>query len=828
MAWEGFDIETSGLLPEYALQPWRCKDNQAWMTTYALATQSPDVEGGHMPTREFIRSLAQRWVTERTVVCAWNAKFEASWLFAYGCGDLVHKIRWLDGMLLWKHLEVEPEYDTVAEKKRYFGLKLAVAEFMPEYAGYEEDVDFHDESPEARAKLLAYNKIDAMTTLKITRMLYERLQESPRQLQAALIETAAISLVAEAAYEGMELDRVWLNHLGAELDQQAHDALTVLAPHGVTEKVVRSPKQLSKLLFETWGLEPIKQNTSKKTGNVTDSTDKEVLHELALVDERAKHLHLYREALGNKTKFVDNILTAIDYNNDGRAHPLANIFGTYSGRMTYTSTQGKGKDKRQIGWALHQQKRGEMYRNVMIAPEGYTLCEFDAAGQEFRWMAILSGDSTMQALCAEGEDAHGYMGAEIAHVEYRALVQAVKDGSKNAKNSRQLGKLANLCVAKGTKIITDRGICNIEDVRYSDLVWDGVAFVAHEGVVCSGYKPVITYGGVTATPDHRVLVGTEWEEIQDAARHGWKIEPALGAGQQSSRWAAIRIVDGVIRRGVSEVWRAVRSCAVRLWCGARYQPPFYGAGAISAVQGEPAARHIREGGHRQDRQRWSLRSWKLALGYERGELGEPRAAWVYDIVNCGPRSRFAANGVIVHNSLQYRTSANKLRTVARAQYGLPMELPEAQMIHATYLRNYPGVPAYWSKQIAMCTAQRFVQTLAGRRVKLPRVHRLNEWSVQSTTLNYPVQGVGADQKYLALATLKPYMVQHGIKFALELHDGIYLYIPDELVGKCVPEIKHLLGTLPYAKAWGFTPPIPLPFDAKTGKSWGNLKDWEGK
>lgn len=623
MAWEGFDIETSGLLPEYALQPWRCKDNQAWMTTYALATQSPDVEGGHMPTREFIQSLAQRWVTERTVVCAWNAKFEASWLFAYGCGDLVHKVRWLDGMLLWKHLEVEPEYDTVAEKKRYFGLKLAVAEFMPEYAGYEEDVDFHDESPEARAKLLAYNKIDAMTTLKITRMLYERLQESPRQLQAALIETAAISLVAEAAYDGMELDRIWLNHLGAELDQQAHDALTVLAPHGVTEKVVRSPKQLSMLLFETWGLEPIKQNTSKKTGNVTNSTDKEVLHELALVDERAKHLHLYREALGNKTKFVDNILTAIDYNNDGRAHPLANIFGTYSGRMTYTSTQGKGKDKRQIGWALHQQKRGEMYRNVMIAPEGYTLCEFDAAGQEFRWMAILSGDSTMQALCAEGEDAHGYMGAEIAHVEYRALVQAVKDGSKNAKGSRQLGKLANL-------------------------------------------------------------------------------------------------------------------------------------------------------------------------------------------------------------SLQYRTSANKLRTVARAQYGLPMELPEAQMIHATYLRNYPGVPAYWSKQIAMCTAQRFVQTLAGRRVKLPRVHRLNEWSVQSTTLNYPVQGVGADQKYLALATLKPYMVQHGIKFALELHDGIYLYIPDELVGKCVPEIKHLLGTLPYAKAWGFTPPIPLPFDAKTGKSWGNLKDWEGK
>jgi hypothetical protein len=36
---------------------------------------------------------------------------------------------------------------------------------------------------------------------------------------------------------------------------------------------------------------------------------------------------------------------------------------------------------------------------------------------------------------------------------------------------------------------------------------------------------------------------------------------------------------------------------------------------------------------------------------------------------------------------------------------------------------------------------------------------------------------------------------------------------------------YLLNNLPYKKAWGFTPPIPLPWDCKASdKSWGQLKE----
>jgi DNA polymerase I-like protein with 3'-5' exonuclease and polymerase domains len=98
------------------------------------------------------------------------------------------------------------------------------------------------------------------------------------------------------------------------------------------------------------------------------------------------------------------------------------------------------------------------------------------------------------------------------------------------------------------------------------------------------------------------------------------------------------------------------------------------------------------------------------------------------------------------------------------------------------------------------------------------------WSLESTAINYPIQGTGADQKYLALAVLRPYMVREGIYFAWELHDGLYFYVPEKKAAKAQADIKCLLDNLPYKKAWGFAPPVPMPWDCKVGESWGQLKE----
>lgn len=624
-----FDFETSGTLPEYALQPWRMPYD-AWVTSLATVHRVNGavqvggglcVGSGAQSPQHRIYAMLRQAIDEQITLVAWNALFDISILIGYGFADMVAQCKFLDAMLLWRHLYVTPEYDTAREKKFSYSLKQAVRQYLPQYAGYEDNVGFHATDPESLAKLHKYNILDTTFTLRLAQQFYTELAKDPARLNAALIEAQCLSPVAWANWHGIPLDRRALADLDAALTAEAAAALQELAPHGITEEIVRSPKQLSKVMFEDWGLPVLKKNTSKKTGKTTDSTDKEVLHELAFIDPRAKRLRQYREALTNKTKFVDAPATSADYSADGKSHPLANVFGTYTGRMTYSSKQGKNKDTRQIGFALHQEKREARFRDIAVPPEGYTLVEFDAAGQEYRWMAIASGDPAMQHLCRLGEDPHAYMGAQIARRDYGDLRAACAGGDKAAGQVRQLGKVANL--------------------------------------------------------------------------------------------------------------------------------------------------------------------------------------------SCG-----------------YRTSAAKLRVVARVNYNLPMELPEATHIRATYLRTYPRVPQYWANQIERVKRLGYAETFAGRRVQVTGNWAGNgAWSRESTAINYPIQGTGADQKYLALAVLRPYIVRHGIHFAWELHDGLYFYVPTKIVDKAIPEMGYLLNNLPYKKAWGFTPPIPLPWDCKASdKSWGQLKE----
>lgn len=615
MPWVGFDIETSGDLEEYALQPWRAKDGQGWIRTYAESSAQFNrlvLPKSPRHLKEQLNRMVRDWEASGTVVCVWNGVFEISWLAAYVDHALLRRVHWLDGMLLWKHLENAPEYDTAAEKRRDFGLKKAVETFLPQYAGYDEGIDFHHDST---FRVGHYNACDALFTRAITRHLYTQLAAEPQRLRAAKIEAHSLADLGLANYEGVEIDEAGTDSLDAQLQQEAQDAMGRLQPHGATPQILRSPKQLGQLLFDDWGLEPLRQG---KTG---PSTDKETLHELAIHDPRVRDIRNYREANNNRTKFVVNIREAVRYNNDSRAHPTAKPFGTYSGRLTYGSSQGKGKGKRQIGWAIHQMKRSAEYRGLIKAPEGHVVVEFDAAGQEFRWMAVMSGDETMLSLCMPGEDPHSYMGASIAEVGYQEVVEGAAAGDPKLKAIRQLGKVANL-------------------------------------------------------------------------------------------------------------------------------------------------------------------------------------------------------------ALQYRTSAKKLLSTGRVQHGMDfMDLALAQKVHRTYQRTYPGVPRYWQRQIAHITRHLKVSTMAGRQVKVSaRMLRSNEWSVQSTSINYPIQGTGADQKYLAMSVLRPVLSEHGARFLFDLHDGLYFIVPDDTAHEFIPQVRSLLDRLPYEKAWGFKPPIPLPWDCKVGTTWGNMKE----
>lgn len=447
-----FDVETSGTLPEYALQPWRVKTGDAWITS-ASALQH---QGGQLtpiisqlfPTRMHLLNFLLKVHHERLTVLGWNIAFDISMLMALGADfeEVCLKINWLDGMLLWKHLEIEPEYEFQSQKhlKRRWRLKPeGVEQWIPHWAGKDEDVDFHSTDPADLAKLQAYNDRDNVRAWVISKMVWEKLAD--RQRSSALIEAAALPMVAQANLHGMMIDGVYLQDLGGRFDRVAAERLEQLAPHGMTEKIVRSPMQLGRLMYDQWLLPVLKENKSKVEGKEPNrSTDKEVLHELAFIDPRAKQIKEYREALNAKGKFVDSVRASLEYNGGHMTHPIAIIMGTYTGRQTVASKQGRGVAARQVGFALHQMMRDKAVREIVIAPPGCDILEFDAAGQEFRWMAEASGDETMLDLCQPGEDAHSFMGAQIVGSSYPVLVKEFHQGDKQAVQHRYLGKFANL------------------------------------------------------------------------------------------------------------------------------------------------------------------------------------------------------------------------------------------------------------------------------------------------------------------------------------------------------------------------------------------------
>lgn len=79
------------------------------------------------------------------------------------------------------------------------------------------------------------------------------------------------------------------------------------------------------------------------------------------------------------------------------------------------------------------------------------------------------------------------------------------------------------CLAADTDVLTDKGLCKIKDITLDHMVWDGVSFVHHSGAVCRGIRPVITYDGITGTPDHRVMTEHGWRTLDEAASRQFRI-----------------------------------------------------------------------------------------------------------------------------------------------------------------------------------------------------------------------------------------------------------------------------------------------------------------
>lgn len=149
----------------------------------------------------------------------------------------------------------------------------------------------------------------------------------------------------------------------------------------------------------------------------------------------------------------------------------------------------------------------QLIRTALEAPPGKRFIVADFSAIEARVIAWLAGEEWEMKAFAEGKDIY------CATASAMFGVPVVKHGVNG--ELRQKGKVAVLaCLAEGQKVLTNHGLIPIEKVTKDMKVWDGQQFVHHDGVIYRGERKVITYEGLTATPDHLV-----WIEGNDRPVH---------------------------------------------------------------------------------------------------------------------------------------------------------------------------------------------------------------------------------------------------------------------------------------------------------------------
>lgn len=141
----------------------------------------------------------------------------------------------------------------------------------------------------------------------------------------------------------------------------------------------------------------------------------------------------------------------------------------------------------------------QLVRTAFIPSDGCRFVVSDFSAIEARVIAWLAHEQWRLDVFNEGGDIY------CASASQMFGVPVEKNGANG--HMRKQGKIAELaCIAEGSLVLTDRGEVPIEQVTTEMKVWDGAEWVSHEGVVYRGQKEVITYEGLTGTPDHVVFV----------------------------------------------------------------------------------------------------------------------------------------------------------------------------------------------------------------------------------------------------------------------------------------------------------------------------------
>ena len=360
-----------------------------------------------------------------------NAIFDISVLInQYGIlNDFLANIRWRDTSILAKWIN-----NSQKDEDFRYSLRNCVEKWLEDHPSAKEFLDMKDNVQDDYAYWLHRVKEDTKLTLALARRLEALLPGE--QMKGYITECACLYPLAKGYMQGIEVDSEVVDDMKIIYQARINKGLREL---GVQESVIRSPKQLAKLLFETWGLKP-HEMTATGAPSTSGPNLKHILLESG--DERLQKLLDVKSAITVMNKYINGFKAATKYLNKDKIHPIPRLFNSYTGRMTYTSKLFK---KHQVAIALHQlPRKDKMVKRALVAPDGYQFFYSDFAAQELRLMGQFSGDEVIIDTFNDDKDLHSIMTETIYGVPYLDIVEGSNNDVPDIVDKRNCGKLTNL------------------------------------------------------------------------------------------------------------------------------------------------------------------------------------------------------------------------------------------------------------------------------------------------------------------------------------------------------------------------------------------------
>ena len=439
------DLETSSISGDLsdgmALEPWRARQGKGFITSihiYGIDNAGNQVElAAQRPSRQQLIDMLTQIKGQETY--AHFALFDVAWLIASiepnknaRIPKVITNIRWRDSVLLAK-------WCLNGRNAEYFSYSLLnLINTFKDMMGYPGAEDFirmkQQEVQQANDPYwLERGKQDVLWTWRLVEFLKQQL---PKVCERGyVIEARCIPQIANSWLVGMYVNQDAFEKAEIQIQKDIDENCAIL---GLSETVLGSPAQLGNVVFGQWGFEPVGKTP---TGKPKADADSWIMLAHSTGDPRLKQVLKARQALTLRSKYINTTRDALARTGDGFLYGKPMMFGTSTGRLTYSSETLSFK----TAIAQHQIPRKDKHvRRFLAPPPGMKLFETDAMAQESRIMGIWSGDSEIIRIFREGINFHSFTAAQIYGCSYEDFQAHYKAEEAKYIEWRQMGKLTNL------------------------------------------------------------------------------------------------------------------------------------------------------------------------------------------------------------------------------------------------------------------------------------------------------------------------------------------------------------------------------------------------